>query len=458
MEKTKYTPVLIVLFVGVLMGALDISIVGPAIPSIEETIKIDERLLGWIFSIYVLFNLVGISLFAKLSDIYGRRDIYIVSIVLFSIGSIVVAISNDFSVLLIGRAIQGFGASGIFPVASAVVGDIFPPEKRGRILGIIGAVFGLAFIIGPLLAGTMLSFFSWNMLFLINIPIAVFLIIGSIKFLSSTKIESTSQLDWKGILLLGLTLSCFVYGINRLDAHSFPNTLLSLHVYPFLLAAIFFFILFISVQRNAASPIIQLRMFKSKQIRLVGIIAIGTGLFQSSFVFIPNFLVHAFDISSAKSSFMLVPLVLATAIGSPISGRLLDKVGSRLVIIAGLALAGLGYFLLCLITHEIWLFYLGGAFIGFGLAVLSGSALRFIMLNESDIYGRASSQGLITIFISIGQMTGSAIIGVILASVDSLNGYNFAFLTMAVFGAILFISAFFLKSRNQELIDFKSNT
>ena len=125
MEQHRNGKILALLFTGVLMGALDISIVGPAIPAIEQTIKVDHRLLSWIFSIYVLFNLVGVSLLAKLSDLYGRRIIYIFSVAVFALGSLIVAMADDITFLLIGRAVQGFGASGIFPVASAVIGDIY---------------------------------------------------------------------------------------------------------------------------------------------------------------------------------------------------------------------------------------------------------------------------------------------------------------------------------------------
>ena len=153
MKTRTNTQILIILFIGVLMGALDISIVGPAIPSIEKTIMISQKNLSWIFSIYVLFNLVGISLMAKLSDFFGRRWIYLISVAIFGIGSLVVASAHDFTFLLIGRGIQGFGSSGIFPVAAAVIGDIFPVEKRGRAVGLIGAVFGIAFMMGPFIAG-----------------------------------------------------------------------------------------------------------------------------------------------------------------------------------------------------------------------------------------------------------------------------------------------------------------
>lgn len=107
--------ILALLFTGVLMETLDISIVGPAIPAIEQTLKVDHRMLSWIFSMYVLFNLVGVSLLAKLSDQYGRRNIYIFSVSIFALGSTLVSFAGNIEMLLLGRAVQGFGASGIFP-------------------------------------------------------------------------------------------------------------------------------------------------------------------------------------------------------------------------------------------------------------------------------------------------------------------------------------------------------
>ncbi len=122
------------------MVALDIAIVGPALPAIQDTFGVSERAIAWVFSMFVLFNLVGLPLMAKLSDVFGRRLVYTLDILLFGVGSIIVAFSPSFTVLLIGRAVQGVAASGIFPVASAVIGDVFEPERRGRALGVLGAV------------------------------------------------------------------------------------------------------------------------------------------------------------------------------------------------------------------------------------------------------------------------------------------------------------------------------
>jgi MFS family permease len=447
----KNNKVLALLFFGVLMGALDISIVGPAIPSINETIQVAQKDLSWIFSIYVLFNLAGISLFAKLSDLYGRRRIYMITLAIFGIGSLVVSLAPDFGTLLLGRAIQGFGASGIFPVASAVVGDQFPPEKRGRVLGLIGAVWGIAFLVGPILAGTLLAFFRWHVLFLINIPIVIVLIYFSSRLLSSERIESAREIDWKGIILLGLFLASLTFGVNRFDPDQGAGSLLNLDVWPFFLASAAFLTGLFFLERKIDFPVINPGLFSSRQIRIVGFIAMMTGLFQSAFVFIPNVAVLSFDVESSVASFMLIPFVTATAIGSPIFGRMLDKTGSRFVILIGLLLSAAGLFLIGLSGDSKAIFYGSGILIGSGLAILAGSGLRYIMLNEVNVHERAVTQGVLTIFISIGQIVGSAAITTVAAEgSDPAAGYRRAFYLIALLMMLSFFLALRLKSKSEE--------
>lgn len=458
MDSAKNKKILALLFVGVLMGALDISIVGPAIPAIEKTMGTDKQLISWIFSIYVLSNLVGISLMARLSDFFGRRKIYIIAISIFATGSMIVALSHNFSILLAGRAVQGFGASGIFPVASAVVGDIFPPEKRGRVLGLIGAVFGLAFIMGPIIAGVILKFFVWNDLFFINIPIAVLLIYGSSRLLSDEPVPSVSVIDWKGILLLGLLLGSFTFGINQIKVTSFFPSLVSSDVLPYIIIAAVSFIILLIVEKAAHSPVVNPRLFLVRQIRLTGLIAIGTGLFQASFVFLPSMAIALFGVSFSNASFMLLPVVIATTIGSPVSGRLLDKFGSRNLIFAGLSFATAGFLLLGFLSESKIFYYTGGALLGFGFSVLSGSALRYIMLNEVPASERASTQGIITILVSVGQITGSAFVGTIIAASGvALHGYKKVFIIISFISLLLTVSALFLENRVQELETIKQN-
>lgn len=452
MEKHRNGKILTLLFTGVLMGALDISIVGPAIPSIEQTIHVDQRSLSWIFSIYVLFNLIGVSLLAKLSDLYGRRSIYILSVSIFALGSLVVALSGNISMLLTGRAIQGFGASGIFPVASAVIGDIFPPEKRGKALGMIGAVFGMAFLIGPVIAGLMLKYFAWNSLFLINLPIALVIIYFSWKMLPSEQAKVMPHFDWPGIVLIAVLLASFAYGINSINVKEGFRGIVSVYVFPFFLLSIISLLIFVFLEKKSPSPVVKIELFDIRQIRIVGVVAFGAGMLQSVTIFVPEMAVYIFNVTTSKAAFMLVPFVIAVAIGAPVSGRLIDKVGSRIIVISGLFFSSFGLVLLFLAGNALTIFYAGGVLMGLGTSMLQGSSMRYIMLNEVKPTERALGQGIITLFTSVGQMTGATVIGMMVAAqAVKTDGYRSAFILIASIAAIVMLLSFLLKSRKVEL-------
>jgi MFS family permease len=450
MSRSRNTKILILLFIGVLMGALDISIVGPAIPSIEKTIRMVQKDLSWIFSVYVLFNLVGISLMAKLSDFYGRRWIYMLSVTIFGIGSLVVVLSHDITTLLIGRAIQGFGSSGIFPVAAAVIGDVFPVEKRGQALGLIGAVFGIAFMLGPFIAGFMLLYFNWNALFIINLPIALLLIIFSYFLLPSKRADNPAGVDWAGIIMIGIVLSCFTLAINFINGSEFMESVSSAPVLPLLSVAGLFTLFLLQYERSQHDPVLNVQLFNNRQVKLTGLIAFGVGLFQSAMVFLPKHVVLIFGAEPSRASFMLLPVVVATALGSPVSGRLVDKIGSRIIIFSGLVISTIGLFLLGLVIRNLVFFYVGEAMLGLGLAMRA--SLNYIMLNEVSPRERASTQGILIIFVSIGQLTGAALVGS-MTSTGNLesSGFGGIFMIMCFLSLVLVFCSVFLKTRKKEM-------
>jgi len=398
------------LFIGVLMAALDIAIVGPALPAIRAAFGVDDRAAAWIFTIYVLFNLIGTPLMAKLSDLFGRRAIYVLDVALFAFGSLLVAISPGFGVLLAGRAIQGLGAGGIFPVASAVIGDTFPPEKRGSALGLIGAVFGIAFLIGPIIGGVLLIF-GWPWLFIINLPLAALVIGLGLRLLPSSRPATQPSFDWLGMAVLGALLTALAYGLNQLDTANIGQSLASLRVWPFLAAAIVLVPVLWLLERRAADPILRTSLFGRRQISLTAALAAGAGLAEAAVVFVPALVVAAFGVSESQASFMLVPVVLAMAVGSPLSGRMLDRSGSRVVVLLGSALVTLGMLLLSFFATSLALFYVSAVLFGLGLSVLLGAALRYIMLNEAPASERASAQAILTIFTSVGQLLGGTLAG-----------------------------------------------
>lgn len=454
-NKTR-NQILLVLFLGVLMGALDIAIIAPALPPIQSFFGIGDRALTWTFTIYVLFNLIGTPLMAKLSDLFGRRLIYVLDVALFGLGSLTVALApaNLFPVLLIGRALQGFGAGGIFPVASAVIGDTFPPEKRGGALGLIGAVFGLAFLIGPILGGIIMTVTTWEWLFIINLPIALIVALMAWKLLPASHPETRGAFDWAGMLTLGILLSSFAYGLNQIDTANFIGSLFSLNVMPFLLLAVVLLFVFVAIEKKSTDPVLNLTLFKSRQSVLASALSAGAGIGEVSMVFIPALAIAAMPgvVDKHTSSYLLMPVVVALAVGSPLAGKLLDKFGSRVVVTAGTILLALGSLLFGFFNSELWMFIAAGVIIGLGLSALLGAPVRYIMLNEAPESERTSAQGAIAVFTSVGQLISSALVGAIAASAGGgVGGYSASYLTIGLLSVLLVILTFGLKNHQQEL-------
>ncbi|MCB0115554.1 MAG: MFS transporter [Caldilineaceae bacterium] len=450
-EGKSSRQVLTVLFLGVLMGALDIAIVGPALPALRDAFGVDDRAVAWVFTIYVFFNLVGAPLMSKLSDRYGRRAIYLLDIGLFALGSLGVAASMNFTMLLVSRALQGISAGGIWPVASAVVGDTFPQEKKGSALGLIGAVFGLAFIVGPILGGILLLI-SWHWLFLINLPLAVVIVVLGARVLPTTHAAVRQPFDFAGLALMAIFLAGLTFGVNQLDTANVVQSLSSINVWPFLAAALVAVVAFAWVERRAPDPLIQPNLFGSKQLVLAYLLSVGAGLGEAAMVFLPALAVAAFGMSESSASFMLLPLVLAISVGSPLGGRLLNQLGSRMIILAGTVTLALGMLLLGLFGANMTSFIVAGILIGFGLSSLLGAPIRYIMLNEAPERDRTAAQGMVTISTGVGQLVSGALVGAVAASHGGgVDGYTLSYLFVAGAAAVLVVLSLGLQSRQDEM-------
>jgi MFS family permease len=424
--------VLWVLFAGVLIGALDIAIVGPALPALGQTFGVDERSLSWVISVFVLFNLIGAPALAKLSDRIGRRHAYVLSLALFVSGSTMVALAPSFSGLLLGRIVQAVGAGGIFPVASAVIADVFPVERRGRVLGLIGAVFGLAFVLGPVLGGVLLPL-GWQWLFLINAPIGLGLIVAALRLLPTTRAPARGSFDSAGSVLLAGALVLIAFGLNGIDSQAGAGALLEPTVWPYVLAGGVALVALWRVERRAADPILPLAMW-SGQLRLIGGIAFVTGVVEAAMVFMPTMAVASFGVTPATASFMLLPLVAALIVGAPSAGALLDQVGARPVIQLGLCLIAAGLIVFGVAGIARSTFYTGGGLIGLGLASLLGAPLRYATLREVAVENRGASQGWLTLHLGAGQLIGAALIGAVIVSTagNTVAGFQRAMLMLAV--------------------------
>jgi len=451
MTEQNLKAVMLLLFAGVLMGALDLAIIGPALPVLQADFDMDNRQLSWLFNVYVLMQLVGTPLFAKSSDRYGRRVVYMICIALFGFGSLVLILSPNFETLLAGRLIQGLGASGIFPVAAAVIGDTFPKEKQGSALGMIGAVFGLAFLVGPVLGGIFLKYASWHWLFAINLPIAAALMFGAWKLLPGGGKTELKPFDWKGALLLTLSLTCLAVGVTNLDTGDIAGSFQSLRVWPFLLAGAVLIPLFWRTEKAAADPVVRPSFFESRQIQLVMLIAAGVGTIECAQVFFPALAVAGLDIEASTAAWLMLPGVFVMMVMSPIAGKIVDAIGPSRVIQAALVtvLAGLCILTFSKITY--FTFISGTMILGVGIAALLGAPLRYVVLEEARPEDRASTQGLLNIFLAVGQLTGAALVGSVATSMGGGTvGYQASIGVLAALTLAVVAFSFGLKNARKE--------
>ncbi len=441
---------LALLFAGVLMAALDIAIIGPVLPAVRAAFQVSDRDLPWMLNIYVLMNLIATPVMARLSDLHGRRWIYISGVALFAAGSGVIVLSTSYAMVLAGRAVQGFGAGGIFPVATAVIGDAFPKEKQGSALGLIGAVFGLAFIIGPVIGGLLLML-GWHWVFAVNLPIAVLIVFFSLRLVPLRSAARTASFDWKGMSLLIAALAALALGINHIDVKKIQESLFSPGVLPFLGTAVVLFPAFYVLERRVAEPTVNPRLLTTRQLLTANLIALGAGVGEVAVLFIPAFAKASFGLSDSAASFMLMPLVVALLFGAPVAGRMLDRVGSRRVLLFGTSLLTAGLLLFSLAASSRTGFYCGEALIGLGLSALLGAPLRYIMNRETEPHERASGQAVLTIFTSTGQIVSAALVGALVAGLGGgMGGLRSAFLSLGFLSVILILLTFRLKTRQQE--------
>ena len=367
--------VLAVLFFGVLIAALDIAIVGPALPALQDAFDVDRRTIAWVFNVFVLANLVSIPLMSRLADLFGRR-------------------------------------------------------------------------IGPIFAGIVLGVAGWSWLFWMTVPLAVVVAGIGWRVLPATRADNDEQLDVAGMVVIGVLLAALAYGVNQIDTQAVGASLFTLETGFMVMFAVLLVPVFIRIERRAADPLLRLDLFASRQVQVASALAVGAGLTEAAFIFFPDLAVAAFGVSKSAASFMLLPLVIAVAIGSPVAGRLLDRIGVRWIVLMGTTLLAIGFAVMGGWPVDRVTFYGGSIAIGFGLACLLGSSLSYILLQESSAAERTVAQGVISLFLGIGQLLGGALIGAVAESGPSgVAGYAQAFLLIAGVAVVLLVLATQLQGR-----------
>jgi len=447
--QTKTGGLLGVLFLGVLMAAMDIAIVAPALPAIRDALAITDRAVSWVFTAYLLLNLISTPLMAKLADRYGRRRIYVMDVLIFAAGTMIAGTASTLPILLLGRGIQGLGSGGLFPIAAAIIGDVVPPEKRGRTLGLIGGTFGLAFLIGPILGGillkagdALLASHGWRLLFWAVVPMAVLLAPAAQRVLPTTRAAHRQPFDTVGALLLTVVLISLAYGLNQLDAARGWYALTARGVWPFLATGVILTPVLLWWEPRVPDPVLPVHAVRTLRARLAMLLTFGAGFVEGGLMFVPALLVATLSVSKHQASFMMVPLALALGIGAPFFGYLLDALGPRPVLLLGTSLATAGLALIAWLPVTFVTFYLAGSLAGLGLAALLGAPIRYIMIQEAPEEERASAQAAISLITKIGQLLSGAVVGAVVTSFGGgARGYVTAYRVEMVLAAGLIVLA-----------------
>ena len=417
--KSGLGMIMFLYMLGIFMGAIDTGIVTPARTVIQSGLGVSDKLGIWMITIFTLAYAASIPIAGKIADRIGRKHVYIVCITLFGVGSLICGLSSNFSsfpMLLTGRVIQAIGGGGIMPIANAEFGTTFPEEKRGMALGLLGGVYGLANIMGSSLGSAILDIFgieNWQFLFYINLPISILIIVMGIIFLPVNKsTEEAKKIDiWGTFIIVGMILS-LMYGLKNIDFFSFSESIKSTSVYPFLIIFLVLLPIFIFIEKRAADPILNLSYFTTPKILITLIVGFFVGVCMMGMIFVPQFSENSLKIATGKGGYFVTILGIFTAIGAPMSGKLVDKYGAKKILMGGFFVSLIGSVFLAFVAvqaNNLVTVIISLALIGTGLGFVMGSPLNYMMLGNTKKEHANSALATLSLVRSIGTVIAPSI-------------------------------------------------
>ncbi|TMV49140.1 MFS transporter [Paenibacillus mesophilus] len=406
---------------GILMGALDHGIVGPALSSIMAEFNLRSSWGVWSFTAYTLLFAVSIPVLGKLSDRFGRKQTFIFGISMFAVGSIIAAAAPNFAMFLVGRAVQAIGTGGIFPITGAQIAVSYPPERRGRMLGLIGMVFGLGTVLGPVIGGLILERFAWQWIFLINVPvsIAILLLISGVR---QEQPIVNKPIDFIGIFLLTVLILSMMLGITSANMMFVGIGLVLIPV-------------LVMVERRTRDPVLNLRYFtKSGTLTLLASSLISGFVMASSTNLIPYFSETVLGMDKGAAGMSVTPLAIASVAASLIGGYLADKTGAKRTLLLGFAITLVAGAMMASGVGTLALFYSVVTVMGFGIGIIIGAPLNVLILQAVDHKETGTAVGYISLFRSLGSAMGPTVAGLFLSMYD--NGFVPLFAVSAIGSAL----------------------
>jgi len=394
---------------GMFLSALDQTIVGPVLPKIVSDLH-GSDVYTWAVTIYLLTSTVTVPIYGKLSDLYGRKPILIGGILLFLAGSALSGLSQEMWQLVLFRGIQGLGAGALFPIALAVIGDLFSPAERGKYQGLFGLVFGVAFLAGPAIGGTLTDNFSWHAIFYVNLPIGIVALAVIWRLLPNIKhAERVGRIDYAGVITLTLGLVPLLIGFTVAENSNLGFT--DPWFWGWVAGGLMFLAIFIWVERRSPEPVIPLRLFRNQTFS-ASMLAIffATFGFGAVIIFLPLYFLIVQGVSYTQSGYQLLPFMFGLILASIASGQLVARTGRyKPYVLIGLVLLIIGMGLMTQLRADTdplmlsaWMF-VAGLGVGPTFAVFT-----IIVQNAVDFKDLGAATSDLTLFRQIGTTVGIA--------------------------------------------------
>jgi EmrB/QacA subfamily drug resistance transporter len=418
LEPRQKLEILGAILLALFLFALDQTVVGTALPIISTKLN-GADLYTWAFTIYLLTSTISGPIYGKLSDLYGRRPIFIWAVGLFLAASVFAGLSQEMWQFVVARGLQGLGGGAVFPIAFAIIADLYEPEERAKYGALFGAVFGLSSVIGPLLGGFVTDNFGWQWIFFLNVPLGLVSLFVCFRLLPPIKHpESGRNIDYVGAGLFAAALVPILLGLSNKRTMDWTNPWVGgLIVLGIVIAAVFVWWEF-----RAADPIIQPKLFRNRTVTIsVASMFLAAFGFFGAIVFLPQWFQVVRGMGATESGLNLLPLVFALIAGATISGQIAARTGRyKLIILGAMVILAIGLFLLTNLRADTELPILWLWMVVAGLGVGPSFAL-FAALVQNSVEPRqiGSATASLTFFQQIGGTIGLTIAGTVLA--DSLT-------------------------------------